>query len=186
MKRELRAEARRRLAEISPAEHRAAGEAVARQVWTIPAVAEARWLLFYASLPDEVPTDPILADARRRGIATIFPRCLPGTRELELRRVERSAGLRPGTHGIAEPGPECPLVRPEEIDAALIPGLAWDRTGARLGRGAGFYDRLLGGAGWRGYRCGLFFAGQELPAIPVDTWDVRMHAIATEREVLLF
>jgi 5-formyltetrahydrofolate cyclo-ligase len=70
----------------------------------------------------------------------------------------------------------------EEVDLAFIPGLAWDRGGHRLGRGAGFYDRLLGDPRWRGFRCGLFFAAQEVPRIPFDPWDAQLDAIITEAE----
>jgi 5-formyltetrahydrofolate cyclo-ligase len=66
------------------------------------------------------------------------------------------------------------------VDAALVPGLAWDRDGRRLGRGAGYYDRLLASPGWRAFRCGVFFAGQEVARVPVEAWDVRLDAVVTE------
>lgn len=53
-----------------------------------------------------------------------------------------------------------------------------------LGRGAGYYDRLLAHPEWRGFRCGLFFAAQETPSVPHEPWDIRLDAIVTEREVV--
>lgn len=168
-----------------PADARAAAEAeIARRVWTVPEVAAARTLLLYASLPEEVDTDAIADEARRRGIILVYPRCLADG-VMSLHAVDAAGGLRPGRYGIREPDADaCPIHRVEEVDAALIPGLAWDRAGHRLGRGAGYYDRMLGDARWRGFRCGLFFAAQEAPSVPHDPWDVPLDAIVTEAEVV--
>ena len=82
---------------------------------------------------------------------------------MTLHRVASIDHLRTGSYGIREPEVErCPEVAEASIDAALVPGLAWDRRGSRLGRGAGYYDRLFGNAAWRGFRCGIFFSFQEM------------------------
>jgi 5-formyltetrahydrofolate cyclo-ligase len=65
-----------------------------------------------------------------------------------------------------------------------VPGLAWDRAGRRLGRGAGYYDRLFADPAWRGFRCGLFFAAAEAPALPADPWDRPLDAVVTGREIV--
>ncbi|HEX2081109.1 MAG TPA: 5-formyltetrahydrofolate cyclo-ligase [Longimicrobium sp.] len=179
----LRAEARAFLRALPPAERAAAEARIARRVWEVPEIAGARTLLVYASLPEEVGTDGIAAEARRRGITLVYPRCLPEGR-MTLHAVDAPDALRPGRFGIREPDADAsPLREPGEIDAALIPGLAWDRAGHRLGRGAGYYDRLLAHPEWRGFRCGLFFAAQETPSIPHEAWDVRLDAIVTEQEI---
>jgi 5-formyltetrahydrofolate cyclo-ligase len=182
----LRREARLRLQALPAAERARMGVEVARRVWTLPELAGARTLLLYSSLPGEVPTPAIAREAWRRGIAVTYPRCLPETRELALHRVGEPGRLRPGAYGIHEPDAGCPLAGVEEIDVALIPGLAWDRAGHRLGRGAGYYDRLLAHPRWRALRCGLFLSAQELPALPADDWDVRLDRVVTEREILNF
>jgi 5-formyltetrahydrofolate cyclo-ligase len=184
MKDNVRREARARLGSLTPALREAAGREIARRVWQLPEIATARSLLVYASLPSEVPTDAIAHEARQRGITVVYPRCLPETREMMLHHPAGGDELRPGQFGIREPDAACPIVSVEEIEAALIPGLAWDRRGGRLGRGAGYYDRLLGAPEWRGFACGLFFAAQEAESIPMDAWDVRLDAVVTEREVL--
>jgi 5-formyltetrahydrofolate cyclo-ligase len=184
MKAALRAAARDAVSRMTPEQRLAASEVIAETVWRLPEISGARKLLVFAALPDEVPTSGIIERARRRGISIVYPRCLPGARELELRAVMSDDLLRPGAHGIREPDVECPLVEPAEIDAALVPGLAWDRTGARLGRGAGYYDRLLAGDGWRGFRCGIFLDAQRAAALPVDAWDVRLDAVVTESGIL--
>lgn len=177
----LRRALRARLREASPAAREAAAREVARAVWTLPEVAGARVLLLYASLPDEVPTDAIAREALRRGKGVVYPRCVVPTREMTLHALERLEELEEGSYGIREPHPACPLVRVEEVDAALVPGLGWDAEGRRIGRGAGYYDRLFADPAWRGFRCGVFLAAQELPRIPADPWDAPLHAVVTER-----
>lgn len=181
-KAQVRAAARDRMRAIT-ADARAAAEAeLARRVWNVPEIAAARTLLLYASLPGEVATDAIADEARRRGTVLVYPRCLDD-RVLSLHVVDAAHALRPGRYGIREPDADaCPVREVRAVDAALIPGLAWDRGGHRLGRGAGYYDRLLADPAWRGFRCGLFFAAQEVPAVPHDPWDVRLDAIVTEME----
>ena len=180
----IRAEARAFLRALPPAERAAAEAEIARRVWEVPEVAAARTLMIYASLPEEVGTDEIAAQARRRGITLVYPRVLPEGR-MTLHHVDSPDALRPGRYGIREPDAEsCPVREPGDIDAALIPGLAWDRAGHRLGRGAGYYDRLLAQPDWRGFRCGLFFAAQETPSVPREAWDILLDAIVTEREVI--
>jgi 5-formyltetrahydrofolate cyclo-ligase len=161
------------------------GARITANLWTIPEVKSANTILLYASLPSEAPTELIAAEAGARGIRIVYPRCLPADRTMTLHAVGADAApLEPGPHGIREPDPACPVVEVSGIDVALIPGLAWDRRGVRLGRGAGYYDRLLSTPGWRALRCGLFFAVQEVPSLPVDPWDVPLDVIITEREVV--
>lgn len=181
-KAELRAEARRRLRALDPAARATAEAEIDRRVWTVPEVAAARTLLLFADLPEEVRTDAIAADALASGVAIVYPRVLPDTRGMTLHLVTSLDHLRTGSYGIREPDVErCPAVPESLVDAALVPGLAWDRRGSRLGRGAGYYDRLFADPTWRGFRCGIFFALQEFDAIPADPWDLPLDAVVTDR-----
>lgn len=180
----LRAEARARLRRMSDGDRDAATSAISDRVLAVPELAAADVVLLYASLPTEVGTDAVADALRRRGVAVTYPRCLPEPREMVLHRVAGPDDLRAGgLHGIREPRRECPLAGIEEVDVALVPGLAWDREGHRLGRGAGYYDRLFADPRWRAVRCGLFFAAQEVSDIPVDAWDADLHMVVTEHEV---
>jgi 5-formyltetrahydrofolate cyclo-ligase len=185
MKEELRRLARERLRNLSSDERLRKGAEISRHVWSLPTIASARTLLVFASLPTEPPTRGLIREAQRRGIATVYPRCLPDTRQLVLHTVADPEELVPGSFGVLEPHPSCPLVSLADIDTALVPGLLWDRRGARLGRGAGYYDRLLGRPDWQGFACGLFFAVQEAPSLPADPWDVALDAVVTEHGVHL-
>jgi 5-formyltetrahydrofolate cyclo-ligase len=181
---QMRREMRARLRSLSPAERADAGAAIACRVGELPEVAAARVIMLFASLPDEVPTDAIAQDAWRRGVTLVYPRTEPEPRGLTLYRVRSFDELRPGRYGIREPDAQlCATVPPQEVELVLMPGLAWDRHGARLGRGAGYYDRLLAAAGWRAPRCGLFFALQEVARVPTDPWDAPLDAVVTEGEV---
>ncbi|MDQ3556959.1 MAG: 5-formyltetrahydrofolate cyclo-ligase [Gemmatimonadota bacterium] len=181
-KTELRRAARARLAAIGEGERRTARAAVAARLWTLPAMEGAGTLLCFAGLPDEIPTDQVAEEALRRGARLVYPR-VRSAGEVTLHRVDGPDALRPGRWGIREPDPGHSLeVGVEAIDAVLVPGLAWDRGGRRLGRGGGFYDRLFADPGWRGFRCGVFWALQEVERVPVDPWDVPLDAVVTERE----
>ncbi|HEU4452541.1 MAG TPA: 5-formyltetrahydrofolate cyclo-ligase [Longimicrobium sp.] len=183
-KREIRAEARSRLRSLPNEERAVAEEEIARRVWTVPEVAAARTLLLFADLPEEVSTDAIASEALHAGIAIVYPRVQVDTRTMTLHRVTAADQLAPASYGIREPDPaRTALVDPAEIEAVLVPGLAWDRRGGRLGRGAGYYDRLFAHEAWRGFRCGVFFAFQEVPAVPTEPWDIPLHAVVTDREV---
>jgi 5-formyltetrahydrofolate cyclo-ligase len=178
---EARRDARERLRALAPAEREAANQAIAERVWIVPEVAAARTILLYASLPDEVATDAIAREALRRGLTVTYPRCLPATFELALHHLRDLGELRDaGSYGIREPDPACPLLDTSDIDVVLVPGLAFDRRGARLGRGAGYYDRLFALPAFRAFRCGLFFAAQEAQHLPTEPWDVFLDAIVTE------
>jgi 5-formyltetrahydrofolate cyclo-ligase len=182
-KSEVRAEVRGRLRALSAAQREQWGEEIAARVWSVPRVAGARALLLYASLPGEVPTDAIAHEALRRGIIVTYPRCLPETRAMTLHSLSALDELESSSYGIREPRLACPRLETAEIDVALVPGLAWDRKGGRLGRGAGYYDRLFASPEWRGFRCGVFFSIQEVPTVPTDPWDLPLHAVVTDREV---
>ena len=178
-----RAEARARLRAMSPAARAAAGERIAERVWTLPELSSAGAILLYASLPEEVPTDAIAREALRRGVTVTYPRCLPETRLMTLHVLRELEELREaGSYGIREPALECPLLALRDVEVILVPGLAWDRRGGRLGRGAGYYDRLFADPHCRAFRCGRFFAAQEFDALPVDPWDVPLEAVVTETE----
>jgi 5-formyltetrahydrofolate cyclo-ligase len=186
-KRRLRDQARARLALIPSDERLRLAERIEASVWSIPEIRMAGTLLLYASVGTEVPTDSIAMEARLRGIRVVYPRCPPDSPAMTLHTVHADdLLLAGGRFGIREPAPDCPATVPAEIDAAFLPGLGWDRSGGRLGRGAGYYDRLLADPAWRAFRCGLFFAVQEIPEIPTDPWDRPLDAAVTEKGVIRF
>ena len=88
-------------------------------------------------------------------------------------------------HGVREPRADLPAIDPRRVDLVLVPGLAFDASGGRLGRGGGFYDRFLPGAGGAGgpdgaVRIGVCWSGQIVDAVPAEPHDVRVHMLVTE------
>lgn len=163
-----------------PAERAAeAGAACASLLLAEPALRAARRVALYAALPDELPTRPLFEALRALGTECLFPRTLPG-RRLEFAAVARWAELRPGRFGIAEPPPEAAPVRPGPGDWVVVPGVAFDRCGWRLGRGAGYYDRIFARLE-EPRRVGLCYALQLVAQVPHDSHDRPVDAIVTER-----
>ena len=91
--------------------------------------------------------------------------------------VHSPADLSPGRFNVLEPKAGCPSVPLNQLDLVFVPGVAFDFNGRRLGRGKGFYDRLL--AEVRGYKCGVAFEVQVIAAVPEEPHDVRVDSILT-------
>lgn len=135
-------------------------------------------ILFFAPLAGEPDIWPLLAEALVAGKSVALPRFSPVTQSYVACVVrDLDTDLRPGRFGIHEPAETCgelPLMR---LDLALVPGVAFDSGGHRLGRGKGFYDRLL--TTIRGTKCGVAFDEQIVSAIPVGPLDVSVNCILT-------
>lgn len=134
-------------------------------------------VLLYHALPDEVDTSSLLRDAMLMGKRVLLPRVVGD--ELEL-RVYAPDKLSPGAFGIMEPTGELfPPSHYAGIDLAIVPGMAFDRHGSRLGRGKGYYDRLLPLL-HNAYRMGLCYSFQLLDHIPAEGHDARMDEVVTD------
>lgn len=139
-----------------------------------PAVIEARIILMYYSLPDEVDTHNTVEQLRRQGKTVLLPRVVDDGR-MEIRMYETPDDLVKGHYGIMEPAGK-PYTAYADINVAVVPGMAFDREGHRLGRGKGYYDRFLPKA-TEAYKIGVCFDFQKLDEIPSDKYDVKMDCI---------
>lgn len=133
------------IASLDAADRSAQESALVTAFAELPGWSVARTVLLYASaFPEEIDTGPILSIAYRSGKRVILPRVDATAGRLRLHPVaDPRNDLSPGVLGIPEPRSNLPEIAPEAIDWALVPGLAFDERGYRLGRGAGHYDRLL-------------------------------------------
>lgn len=172
MKAKLRQELKERLRAITP-EHQSALQNQLRG-W-LPSCS-GRWGAFWP-LPGEPDLRPLWQELRP-GLRWVFPR-IRGT-ELTFHEAG-SEHWTEGPYGTREPGPHAPRIAKEDIQGLLIPGLAFDRSGRRLGRGKGFYDRCL--ADWNGKKVGVCFELQWVPEVPHEAHDQNMDVIVTEAGV---
>jgi len=180
-KRRLRREMRARRGEV-PA--RAAAEAareVARCVAATPEFGAAARVALYAALPDELPSRPCFDAVLGAGKTALLP-CVEGER-LVFRKLERWEHLRPGRFGISEPPEGGPERAPGTGDLVLVPGVAFDARGHRLGRGGGYYDAAFPPGSGGPVLFGVGYAFQVLESVPHGSRDRGMDAIVTERGV---
>jgi 5-formyltetrahydrofolate cyclo-ligase len=141
-KKRLRAEMLRRLAALPPTRRALEEEVVTAAIQDSPEWRAARAVLLYRNLPGEFSTVGLANGAWRDGKRVAMPR-VAGPGALTLHEVRAWTDLRPGAFGIHEPPASLTALAPGEADLAIVPALAWTRAGERLGRGGGFYDRLL-------------------------------------------
>lgn len=134
-------------------------------------------VLLFMPLPDELDLQECLSAALRAGKQVALPRYREETQTYGAALLIDPAQLRPGAYGIPEPPPEAPWIPLNQLDAMLVPGLAFDLSGTRLGRGKGFYDRLL--AQTRGVKCGVAFDSQLLTNLPREANDIAMNYLLT-------
>ncbi len=144
---------------------------------------DARSVLFFAPIPDEADIWPLLAETLAVGKIAALPRFDPASNDYLACHVQNPQNeVEPGQFGIREPKAGCPEFPLERLGLILVPGVAFDLLGGRLGRGRGFYDRLL--AKFQGIKCGVAFDEQVVPAVPAATFDVRMDFVVTPTRCL--
>ena len=179
-KRELRREAAARRGAVSA--RAAATAAACGHLTALPPYRTAATVLWFVSVPSEIETaDTIAAALAEKGKRVVVPWC--DGEDLALWRLESLAELEPGTWGILEPAAgrrhdPARQVAAAEIDLAVVPGLAFDRRGRRLGHGKGYYDRFL--ARSPAVRAGLCYAAQVFPEVPAGPFDAVMDFVVTE------
>jgi 5-formyltetrahydrofolate cyclo-ligase len=170
----LRRTMRRALAALAPDRERLSAEVVRHLE---EASGDAEWIAFMPR-GDEPNILPCLEARWKRGLPVILPR-VDGT-EIALHRVVHEDQLVTGAFGLREPRGNTPRWMPEGAAVCWVPGLAFDARGSRLGRGKGYYDRLLARLGPAIQTVGVFFAAQEIPRVPCQAHDIPLHAVVTE------
>lgn len=174
----LRNRLRALLSELTRAQREEAAVEICARLIEQPAWKNARSVLLFASLPDEPNIRPLLHAALDAGKLTVLPRFNAATGGYEAAVVRDLAkDFTEGKFGILEPGPACAVADLKRLDLILVPGVAFDWQGHRLGRGKGFYDRLL--AEVSGKTCGVGFDQQVVATLPVEPHDVRLNCILT-------
>lgn len=144
-----------------------------RRVEDMPEFLNAYTVLLYWSLPDEVPTQEFIARwSGRKRIA--LPVVIGNEMGIRLYSPEK---MIEGYRGIMEPSSDSVSIAVDEIDFAIVPGVAFDRNCNRLGRGKGYYDRFLPLLRCR--TAGVSYDARVLETIPTESWDVPISAVVT-------
>lgn len=134
----------------------------------------------YAALADELPTRACFEALAANGRTALLPR-VESDGVLGFRAVTRWEDLQPGRYGVLAPPESAERVVPAAGDLALVPGLAFDLRGMRLGRGGGHYDRAFAASAAGPLLCGVAYRFQLIESVPHGSHDRRMDAIVTER-----
>jgi 5-formyltetrahydrofolate cyclo-ligase len=160
-------------------ERRAASDAIARRVdGLLAALPGGSIVALYAPKGTEVATATLDACARARGLRVVYPRIVDGDRRLSFHEVAIGE-LAPSRFGLSEPAADARRVETQDISAFVIPGLAFDRHGWRVGWGRGYYDATLAVAP-TARRIGVAFECQLVDEVPRDVHDARLHHVVTE------
>ena len=155
--------------------------AIAAKILNINAFRQAKTVMFYYATDKEVATQELIQEALKEGKQVLLPYVDQTIRGIRPSMIENlNHDLAPGSYDILEPKPEKrKAVELSEIDLVLVPGLAFDRKGNRLGHGKGYYDRFLKTLPNRAKRYGLAFDFQVLDQVPINDFDVRLDLVLT-------
>lgn len=170
-----------RRAACSRAQRAATGSAVAAHVLALCEFASAHTVVLYAALADEVPLDAVADAVLASDRILALPR-MQGDR-LRFARVEQWRALVHGRFGILEPPGAAPDAALDDGDLVLLPGVAFDAQGGRLGRGGGIYDRAIAALGASPRLVGVGFGFQWVARVPMAAHDRRVDAFVCERGV---
>lgn len=165
---------------ISAADREAAGRAIADAILALPEIIVTSHVMAFASFGSEIPTGPLVEALLASGRSVLMP--FVDGRRMRAAAVTRPEDLAPGYRGIPEP-PAPVAVDPEPGTVVLVPGVAFDAQGGRLGYGGGFYDAFLQqNAGL--VRAGVCFDAQIVDRIPAESHDLPVSVIVTERRTI--
>lgn len=148
----------------------------------MPEFEAARRVALYVALPDEVPMDPLATAARASGRELLLPRSSPDGSVFA--GVQSVGALRVGRFGVLEPPPDAPAATLGTRDLVLVPGVAFDRAGGRLGRGSGWYDRALPHGVDSPRLFGVGFAFQLVDSVPMAPHDRAVDGFVSEQGIL--
>jgi len=171
---------------LSEAERLAHSRRVWERVAALPCYQHARVVLGYMAFDHEVLTDGLMQQTMASGKQLVLPMVLGDRQDMALYVIEDlGCDVAPGYRGILEPQPQrTRAVAPETLELALIPGVAFDLRGGRLGFGTGLYDRLLSRLPRGIPTVGLAFDFQVIPRLPFQPHDMLLEAIVTEHRII--
>ena len=176
LKIKIRQEMKTKLAALTPGEYHSFNFTLEQRFFNLPILQTSQTIMLYYSIGHEVATISIILKLLKEGKKVALPTCID---KINIRAgiVHDLNELRPGVFGIHEPLLSSVEMNPAEIDLLIVPGVAFDRNGMRLGHGAGYYDRFLSKT--TGYKLGLAYDFQIIDNLAFESHDVPMDALLT-------
>ena len=187
-KRELRSRMRSVRAVLPLSAVRERSAAAMAQLRALPEIAAARVIVGFSAIQRELDPASLLAEARAQGKRVGLPRVIESDDPAEppalaLHEVASEAELVEGAFGILEPAASAPLLAAADVSVVLVPGLAFDVDGHRIGYGRAFYDRLLPSMP-QAFRIGIAYDFQLVPELPREPHDIAMQCVVSDKKVL--
>jgi len=182
-KAEQRAAGKAARAALAPETRQQYSAALCARLQGLPQLAAAKTVFCYRAFVPEADPAAACAWLKAQGVRVAYPRCVEKGR-MEARLPTDDAPFTPDVYGIPSPDPaHSRLVRPEELDAVLVPLAAFDAAGGRVGLGAGIYDRYLPGCP-QAVTIGVAFNAQQVRRADCGAHDVRLDAVVTETKTI--
>jgi 5-formyltetrahydrofolate cyclo-ligase len=168
--------------ELAPELWREWSDRICIQLQNCPQFKRSNTILIYQSCNQEPDLSYLFSNsAKQWGL----PRCVG--KDLFWHCWQPQAPLVTGAYGILEPSPQLPQLEPGMVDLMLVPAVAIDRSGYRLGYGGGYYDRLRANPLWQKVpTIGITFNFACVEILPIDPWDIRLDAVCTELELNIY
>lgn len=163
--------------EMSAEEKAVKDEKVCRNLFLTNAFERAEQVLLYSATQIEIETAGIFEQAMRDGKRVLYPRCMDKGR-MTYHYIDDLSQLRPSAFNILEPISSAPEYKSSNSDICIVPALAYDVEGYRMGYGGGFYDRFL--TAFRGTRIGICYADNIEKKLPRGRFDVRVDILITD------
>ncbi|MDM8552883.1 5-formyltetrahydrofolate cyclo-ligase [Desulfobacterales bacterium HSG2] len=185
-KRELRENMIKTLAELSEEELSEKRKKIEDRVFDFANFKEARVPLLYLNYGSEVPTRIILEKCLEQDKIVILPAFSKEKYRITPMKIDDlEADMKPGPRGIPEPDPDkCRMVPVDRLDIAIIPGIAFDEKGARIGSGFGYYDRLIPKLPITTRKVALAFENQIVQQVPMQSHDKHVDIIITDERII--
>jgi len=183
---QIREEIAKSISALSDSEIAEKTRAIEARLFDFANFLEAKIALLYMSCDYEVATDNIIKRSYAYGKIVVLPAFDPVKFEMNLMKVDNfEKDLVPGPRGVMEPdASRCKIVPLERIDIAILPGLAFDEKGARLGSGKGYYDRLIPRLAITTRKVALTLEEQIVPQIPMEAHDKHVDIIITDKRII--
>lgn len=181
-KKSLRSEIKKTISALSTTEKAKLSNSIQALIENSELFKKAKTVAFYIALPDEVELNWLF---KHQDKALLLPRFNSREELYEMAVVKNlSEDTVNGLFGIPEPKPENTLIDRQNIDLWLVPGRAFDLSGNRLGRGGGFYDRLLLNS--PAHKLAVAFDFQIVHNLPTEAWDIPMDSLVTDKQFYNF